>query len=54
MMILIFLLFIVMLFFILSLCNAAALADRHMEIAFARWLREHPDEAQQYANEEII
>ena len=54
MMIILLFLFVVLSLLILSLCHAAALADRHMEIAFARWLREHPEEAQPFTNEEII
>ena len=39
---------------VLSLCRASALADQHMQRINEKWLRDHPEEAQHYTNEEII
>lgn len=54
MMIFLLILLVVLIWLIFSLCQASAIADRHMEIAFAKWLNEHPEEAQQHLNGEII
>ncbi len=53
-MMILLILLIVLIWLIFSLCQVSAIADRRMEIAFAKWLNEHPEEAQQHLNGEII
>ena len=38
------LLILLVMVIMLSACKAAAIADQHMEHAFAEWLKAHPDE----------